>query len=150
MSVRWLSYQSFQYSQQLISALNTLIIDLKLRESGKVSGELSPKVTEAFESVDGFLEAFDSIVIRVEQSQSSSPLGTSARMRELGMRYLKARRNSKKFRSELFTQTISRFRGQLQSHNSDDRKLLISGLEEMRTLIEEHFNEDISEIVGEG
>ena len=32
MSVKWLSYQSFQYSQQLISALNAILIDLKLRE----------------------------------------------------------------------------------------------------------------------
>jgi hypothetical protein len=150
MSVRWLSYQSFQYSQQLISALNTVIIDLKLRESGKVAGDGSPKVLEAFRKVDSFLESFGSIVSLAEQSQSSPALGTSARMRQLGMRYLKARRKSKKFQAGLFTMTIDEFRDLLRSNAPGDRMLLVSGLEEMRTLIEEHFNEDISEVVGEG
>lgn len=149
MSVKWLSYQSFQYSQQLISALNAILIDLKLRESGNLSGEHSLKVIKAFSEVDAFLEAFDSVVSRAEQPDGGPALGTSMRMRQLGTRYIKARRSTRKFRSDLLARSINDFRDALRAAEVDDRHALIAGLEDMRSLIEEHFNEDISEVIGE-
>lgn len=149
MSVRWLSFQSFQNSQELISAINTLLIHLKLKELGVTDKEREEKANEAQEKILLFLESFEKIVSDVESEEAKATLGTDVRFRQLAKSFIKATNNRRRFKSLLFQNRITEFKKSL-AQGSEDNKIQIESLEDLRLLVEEHLSNDIEEVLGEG
>lgn len=149
MSVRWLSFQSFQYSQELISAINTLVIHLKLEASGVGDGVREEKAKQAQANILFFLESFEKIVSEVKARNSKPTLGRDVRTRQLAESFVKATSNRRRFQSILFQNEIARFRDLLSEQKKENIQVLIESLEELRLLVEEHLYEDMEQVLGE-
>ena len=59
MSTKWLAIQSFQYDRNLIAAINTLSIHLKLELAGISNVEKAKEVYEARNTLSSFLEKIE-------------------------------------------------------------------------------------------
>lgn len=147
MSVRWLSFQSFQYSQELISSINTLLIYLKLKESGTSNETREEKAKQSYLNITTFLESFEKVVSELESGTANPTLGTDVRFRQLAKSFIKATNNHRRFKSILFQNNIAKFRDLLAQKNDDPE--LITSLEELRLLIEEHLYDDMEQVLGE-
>ncbi len=149
MSVRWLSFQSFQHGQELISAINTLLIHLKLEAAGVADREREEKAKQAHGRILSFLESFEKIVAEVENRNAEPTLGTDVRIRQLAKSFVKATSNRRRFHSVLFQNKIAGFRDLLSKQNEENAQILIESLEELRLLVEEHLYEDMEQVLGE-
>ncbi len=149
MSVRWLSFQSFQHGQELISAINTLLIHLKLEAAGVADREREGKAKQAHGRILSFLESFEKIVDEVETRNAEPTLGTDVRIRQLAKSFVKATSNRRRFHSILFQNKIAGFRDLLSKQNVENAQILIESFEELRLLVEEHLYEDIEQVLGE-
>ena len=109
MSVKWLSFQSFQHSQELISAINTLLIHLKLKESGIPDHARAEKAKQAHREILDFLDSFEKVVSDVESGATKPTLGTDTRFRQLAKNFVKATGNHRRFKSILFQNKIAKF-----------------------------------------
>lgn len=148
MSVRWLSFQSFQNSQELISAINTLLIHLKLKSKGDLDTEREEKAKRAKEDIIIFLNKFGKTVSDIKSEGSKPNLGTDIRLRQLARSFDKATNNRRRFQSYLFQNEIDKFEELLEDDNTD-KQIWIESLEELRLLIEEHLSGDIDQVLGE-
>lgn len=149
MSVRWLSFQSFQHSQELISAINTLLIHVKLAASGDDDRTREEKSQQAHQRILSFLESFEKVVSEVEAGNAKANLGTDVRIRQLARSFVKATNNSRRFQSILFRNKISKFRCLLSEDKKENGQALIESLEELRLLVEEHLSDDMEQVLGE-
>ena len=149
MSVRWLSFQSFQHSQELISAINTLLIHLKLKESGNPDEARDEKAKQAHEKILAFLDSFEKIVSDVESGAAKPTLGADIRFRQLAKSFVKATNNRRRFQSILFQNKIAKFKDSLAEGKDADKRIWIESLEELRLLVEEHLYDDMEQVLGE-
>lgn len=149
MSVRWLSFQSFQHSQELISAINTLLIHLKLKELGVPDEARDEKAKQAHDKILAFLESFEKIVSDVESGAAKPTLGTDIGFRQLAKSFVKATNNRRRFQSILFQNKITKFKDSLAEGKDDDQQIWIESLEELRLLVEEHLYDDMEQVLGE-
>lgn len=149
MSVRWLSFQSFQNGQELISAINTLLIHLKLQVAGDADHKRQEKAKKAHGRILAFLESFEKIVAEVETRNAEPTLGADVRIRQLAKSFVKATNNRRRFHSILFQNKIARFRELLSEERQENSEILIESLEELRLLVEDHLYEDIEQVLGE-
>lgn len=147
MASSWLTFQSFQHSQEVLKAINTLSIHIKLTLAGVPHKEQAQAVEQAIAVLSNFLREIEDAVQRRGQAKSEPPLGIDPRLRQLANDYLAARQH-RKFRSRLSTDSIAEIRELLHSHDRDDQRALDRCLDELRVLIEEHMNEDINQILG--
>ena len=157
MTTQWLAIQSFQQSQDLLDALNTLSIHLKLKLAGIPDEERTEAAGRARETLVSFLENFESILSMSEQAKGSAILGIDPRLRDLARSFSTAKSDRQRFHSALFTKTVSEVVRLLKATGTKDEiepltvygEALIESLGELRTLIEEHIHKDTVQILGE-
>ena len=149
MSTDWLAIQSFQRSQDLLAAINTLSIHTKLRLSGVSDQERAEAAVEARQKLTSFLEAFEKIVQQAEQAEGEALLGINPRLQQLARRFVAAKRDRSRFHSTLFTQSTSETVGLLASPDEKDQRTLVNCLTDLRTLVEEHIYTDTHQILSE-
>ena len=149
MSTDWLAIQSFQRSQDLLAAINTLSIHTKLRLSGVADEERAKAASEARGKLASFLEAFEKIVQQAEQADGGILLGIDPRLQQLARSFVTAKRDRNKFHSRLFTQPPSETVWLLASADEKDQRALVESLTDLRTLFEEHIYTDTHQILTE-
>ena len=66
MSTQWLDIQSFQQSQELLSAINTLSIHRKLTDKGYLDTNRKESAEQAIETLVAFFQKLDKIVRNVK------------------------------------------------------------------------------------
>ncbi len=147
MSTDWLAIQSFQRSQDLLAAINTLSIHTKLRLSGVADEERAKAASEARGKLASFLEAFEKIVQQAEQAEGGALLGIDPRLQQLARSFVTAKRDRNRFHSMLFTQSPSETVGLLASTDEKDQQALVESLADLRTLVEEHVQTDTARIL---
>jgi hypothetical protein len=147
MNPEWLAIQSFQRSQDLLTAINTLSIHTKLRLRGHKDKERRESVAQARGTLTSFLKDFEQVVEQVEQIQDGPLLGVDPRLRQLAGSFVRARSEGHRFRSCLFRRPLSDAMNLLASTNEQDRQALVECLSELRTLIEEHVQTDTARIL---
>jgi len=148
MSTEWLSIQSFQYDQDLLTAINTLSIHVKLNLLGETDEKRLEAAQLARQKLDAFFRKLEPIIQEAEQAETEPLLGTDPRLRQFAKGFIAAKRNRQKFRSTLFRDTITRVHQLLYSNEESDQKVLILCLQELRTLLEEHIHTDSVRILG--
>jgi hypothetical protein len=157
LTTQWLAIQSFQQSQDLLDALNTLSIHLKLKLAGIPDQQRTEAATRARETLVSFLESFEHILNVSEQTKGSAILGIDPRLRDLARSFSSAKSDRQRFHSVLFTKTVSEVVRLLKATGAEGEgeplaaycKTLIDSLGELRALIEEHIHKDTVQILGE-
>ena len=89
MSTQWLAIQSFQHSQDLLAAINTLAIHIKSKLAGVLDGE----PPEAVENARGIIAAFlNDLKTFVEEASEAKPvIGADIRLRQLAKSFSAAK-----------------------------------------------------------
>ena len=148
MSTQWMAIQSFQSSQELLSALNTLSLHLKIKRAGKRDRKREAAVARARERLDAFLQEMEQMVTREEEDGARPLLGVDARLRQLVRSLSAARKAPQRFQSPLFRQGFSAARELLYAEREEDLQALLPSLQELRTLLEEHVDTDATQLLG--
>ena len=63
MEAKWLSVQSFQSNQEIIAAINTVSIYIKLKQQGIATVKAIEEIHKAKDDIKRFLSEFDKNVI---------------------------------------------------------------------------------------
>jgi len=147
MTADWLTFQSFQRSQEILKAVNSLSAHLKLALSGIADEELSQAADQSVATLGAFLDELDSAARRADRTEPAPMLGVDPRLQQLVCSYLAACRHHR-FRSCLFTQPISDIKALLTSNARGDQEALVKCLTELRVLVEEHLHDDANQILG--
>lgn len=149
MSVQWLSVQSFQHSQDVLSAINALSIHLKLAAAGVSDEARAEQARQARVTLAAFLEELEPVITETERGGATPVVGANPRLRQLASSFVDAKQNSFCFHSELFRAAPSRLKQLLTSSNAEDRAALLDCLAELRVLVEEHVQTDTERVLGE-
>lgn len=149
MSIRWLTVQSFQQSQALLAAINALSIHTKLELANLPDKEGAGAADEARETLTSFFDQLGSVVGQAEQQEDGLVLGADPRLRQLARSFVDAKRNRRRFKSELFRDKFARVKQLLYSDRKDDKRSLIECLADLRVLIEEHLQVDAERMLGD-
>jgi hypothetical protein len=149
MSIQWLAVKSFQHSQDLLAAINTLSIHLKLESAGRADSEHAAQAEEAKGVLGSFLKMLEPVIADAERGEAKPVLGADPRLRQLAKSFVSAKRNRHRFHSALFRETFSRVQQLLDSPKKEDREQLLECLGELRVLIEEHVHTDAEQVLGE-
>jgi hypothetical protein len=148
-SVQWLAVQSFQKNQDLLAAINKLSIHLRLQLERNEDAERAGEANKAREMLSSFFRELETLVNDTERGEEVPVLGANPRLRELARRFVRAKRNRRRFRSSLFRNGAGCFQQLLHSNTKEDRQALLESLEELRVLVEEHMHVDAERVLGE-
>jgi hypothetical protein len=146
MTADWLTFQSFQRSQEVLKAINTLSAHLKLTLNGIADEELSQAASQSVEALRAFLNELEAAARQADQTEPAPMLGVDPRLQQLVRSYLVARHH-RRFRSCLFTEPISDIKPLLTSDARGDQEALVKCLAELRVLVEEHIYDDVDQIL---
>ena len=138
--------QSFQENQNLISAINTLSIHIKLEMAGHSDMNREKAIPEAKEMLRLFLIELEPQVQRAEEAEKKPLLGVDARRRQLIKNFTAARRN--RIRSPFLLGKLSDAAQLLYSDKTTDKQDILLFLQELRMLLEEHIASDTEILIG--
>ncbi len=145
MSAHWLNIQSFQQSQELLSAINTLSIHRKLTDKGYLDTNRKEAAEQAVETLVAFFQKLDKIVQNIEDGHRKPIMGVDARLRHLAENYFQVKRAQSPF-LEL---SLSQVKNLFYSESSEDRSKALVVLAAFRELLEEHVGVDARQLLGE-
>ncbi|MCH8291840.1 hypothetical protein IH992_12165 [Candidatus Poribacteria bacterium] len=148
MNPQWLAVQSFQDSQNLLFAINTLSIHTKLEIAGRPDKKRAKAAAKAKEDLISFLKELEEMVQRAEEVDTLPMLGIDPRRRQLVKNFIAAKRNYR-FHSPFLRDKLSRVAPLFHSDKEADFKAILLFLEDLRTLLEEHLENDTEQILGE-
>jgi len=150
MNSEWSTFQSFQQGQDVLDAINTLAINLKL-EGDRLGDETSQEsLNEARNRIDSFLKDLQENLSQ-EEEQEGLILGAGPRHRQFTHRFSEAQQNPRRFQSPLLEGEIGRILSLLQKDRLTDEEStdLLSSLDELKELVEEHVDQDATQLFGE-
>jgi hypothetical protein len=148
-STQWLTVQSFQHNQDLLTAINKLSIHLRLQLEGHKDAVRIEETNKAREILSSFFRELETIVNDTERGEGMPVLGTNPRLRQLARSFVIAKRNRRRFRSRLFQKGPAHFQQLLQVDRREDYPVLLESLQELRFLLEEHMHLDAERVLGE-
>lgn len=149
MSNEWLAVQSFQRSQELLSAVNALSIHIKLNAAGASDEVRRLRSEDARARLQEFVVTMRNVIGDTENEDSRPLLGANPRLRQLAKSFITAKRNRHRFRSALFRGTLARAEELIGSHKGEDEQALLLCLDELRVLLSEHIHKDTEKVLGE-
>lgn len=149
MSTEWLAVRSFRHIQDLLSAINTLSIHIKLVQAAVPDKGRVEHAASARQTLLSFLKELENVVRGAEQANGQPVIGADPRLRELARSFVRARGERKRFCSILFRDSISQMEALLHSDRTEDLLSLLQCLSELRMLLEEHLPADTQQLLGE-
>ena len=147
MSTHWLTIQSFQQSQELLSAINTLSTHCKLTDKGYLDTNRREVAEQAIEILAAFFQKLDKIVQNIEDGHRKPIVGVDARLRHLAENYVQAKRAQS--HSPFLELPLSQVRDMFYSESSEDREKVLAVLAAFRELLEEHVGVDTRRLLGD-
>ena len=146
MNSQWRAVQSFQENQNLISAINTLSIHIKLEMAGHATLNREEDIQKAKEGLCSFLTELNPQVHRVEV-ENKPLLGVDPRRQQF-VRHLIAAKQNYRIRSPFLLGKLSEGIQLLYSDAETDKQHILIFLEELRMLLEEHIGSDVQQLFG--
>lgn len=143
---QWRTVQSFQENQNLISAINTLSIHIKLEMAGRSDLNRAEAAPKAKEELCKFLTELDSQVKCVEVEKNSL-LGVDPRRRKF-VKHLIAAKNEYRIHSPFLQEKLAVVQQLLYSDAEADKQETLLLLDELRMLLEEHIGSDVEQLFG--
>ncbi len=147
MSINWLNIQSFQQSQELLSAINTLSIHRKWTDKGYFDTNRKEAAEQATETLVAFFQKLDKIVQYIEDEHQKPVIGVDARFRHLAENYVQAKRAQS--HSPFLKLPLSQVRDMFYSESSEDREKVLAVMAAFRELLEEHVGVDTRQLLGD-
>lgn len=144
----WLTASSFERAFGLVSAINILSINAKLKLSDVTSPLSALEIEKSRMILDRFLSNLQGIMQNAEKDQYGIVIGTDPRLGDFALLYMSEQRRLPP-RSKLFTLSIAQFKELISSDRDDNLQELIDCLEALRTLIEQHAQPDVAGIFGD-
>ena len=141
-----LAVQSFHENQKLLSAVNTLSIHTKLEIEGRSNLNDEKAVEKAKDELRSFFKELERQVQHVE-IEKQPLLGIDQRRQQFVRSFVEARRNYR-IQSPLLRDKLSEVIQILHSEKEADKQAILPILAELRTLIEEHLESDVSQLLG--
>ena len=141
MQEKWLAYQSFQQGQDVLEAVNSLLINLKLNRTQLP--EVEPQVTKTRMEIAEFLGQLDKMV-RASKAERAI-LGADSRLRDLAISLSTSQQGTvvpEPFKAAPLADALRRFA-------PDQFPTIIDGLSQLRRIIERHIQEDALQVLGE-
>ena len=147
MSTQWLAIQSFQQSQELLSAINTLSTHCKLTDKGYLDTNRREVAEQAIEILAAFFQKLDKIVQNIEDGHRKPIVGVDARLRHLAKNYVQAK--CAQSHSPFLELPLSHVRDLFYSESTEDRGKVLAVLTAFRELLEEHVGADAKRLLGD-
>ena len=141
-----LAVQSFHENQKLLSAVNALSIHTKLEIEGRSDLNDEKAVAKAKEELCSFFKELERQVQDAE-IEKQPLLGMDHRRQQFVKNFMEARRNYR-IQSPFLRDKLSGVAQILHSDKAADKQAILSILAELRTLIEEHLESDVSQLLG--
>ena len=138
--------QSFQENQNLISAINTLSIHIKLKIAGHSDLNREEATQNSWEELRAFLKELNPQVQRAEVDNKPL-LGVDPRRRQF-VRHLIAAKHNSRISSPFLLNKLEESRQFLHSDVEADKQAILLFLEELRMLLEEHIASDTEILLG--
>ena len=148
MSTHWLNIQSFQQSQELLSAINTLSIHRKLNLHGDPDLKRKGAAEQARDTLIAFFERLDGIAANLEHNRRKPVLSVDARLRHLVEIYVQAKRNQGSSSSPFTEHSLSEVGQLFDSKCPEDWRQALKILAAFRELLEEHVSVDATRLLG--
>ena len=148
MHTHWLNMQSFQQSQELLSAINTLSIHRKLNLKGYPDLNRKDTAEQARETLIAFFEKLDKIAQDIEDGHQQSVLGVDARLRHLAENYVRAKRGQGSSSALFMEHSLSQVGQLFDSGCPEDWWQALKILAAFRELLEEHVSVDAKHLLG--
>jgi hypothetical protein len=148
MNQDWLAAANFERAHEILSAVNVLSIDAKLRLAGVASNRLPAEIERARDRLLEFLRRFDLLVSEAESHPGRTLTGTDPRLGGLAVQYVTARRSGRDH-SAFFAMSPGQVGELLASNRPEDLSALVECLRDIRALMERHIRADVSGIVGD-
>ena len=151
MSHQWLAAENFERSHELISAINALVIQAQLAQSGKPVATRREDVEQARTRLLLFLQQLAPIVHSIERDEDAPVLGADPRLAALARDFLAARRQSlASALGEVEMERATRLLqpSQLERAPRAERKQVIEFLRALRSLLENNSRADIVGLLG--
>ena len=143
---KWRVVQSFQENQNLLSAINTLSIHIKLKMAGHSDVNREADIRKAKEELCTFLKQLNPQVHRAEV-ENKPLLGVDPRRRQFVGHFIAAKQNCR-IHSPFLLNKLSEVGQLLYSDAESDKQTILLFLEELRMLLEEHIGSDVEVIFG--
>ena len=142
-----LAAQSFHENQKLLSAVNTLSIHTKLEIAGCPDFNDEKTVAEAKDELCLFFKELERQV-QDAQTEKQPLLGIDQRRQQFVGNFIEARRNYR-IQSPILQDELSEVVQILLSDEDADKQAILPILAELRRLIEEHLESDVSHLLGD-
>ena len=146
MSSEWLTAESFERNQRLISAINTLSIYTKLMREGIDNPPNVGNVAEARSELKAFLERIGALLHDVEINREAPIMGADQRLSQLVRQFASLRQRPATL---LHTMPIERVTALIDSVRPVDQDKLVEYLQVLRRLVEQHTHADVVGLLGE-
>lgn len=148
MSKEWLSVQNFERLHSLISSINTISINAKLKMEGIDDSSRLPQVEESKKNLLEFIDRFELLTQKVERDKDKVAFGLDPRLGELVRRFMEARYRRPQV-SALASMSLNELRELLLSDSIPSRAALVRCLRDLRCLLEQHVHKDVVNVLGE-
>ena len=146
MNSQWRAVQSFQENQNLISAINTLSIHIKLEMAGHSDLQKAEAIVKARERLSTFLRELNPQV-QCAEVENQPLLGVDPRRRQF-VRHLISAKHSCRIHSPFLLGDLSEGVQLLYSDAESDKQTILLFLKELRMLLEEHLGSDVEQLFG--
>lgn len=147
MSSEWLSAQSFRQMRQILSAINTVLLQQKLALLGAESPVEPSEYDDSLALVKEFVLTLTKLVEEARERNDLVILGANPRLRQFASQFITEQATMK--RSALHDFPLGELPSLLSARTEDRRMRLIAHLDNLRSLVEQHVYEDASSIFGE-
>jgi hypothetical protein len=146
MQQNWLDIQSFFTDQRVLSAIDDLAIATKFELAGISDSERIQLAAKARKDLSQFLLRLADAAVAAELGKVT---GIDPRFKELLDAYRSARNDRSNFRSSLMRLRPDKATSILEATDKRSKRELLESLDELRRIVEQHQQTDISAILEE-
>jgi hypothetical protein len=147
MENKMLSVQNFYSNQDVLSAINQLLIHLDLHGSGIDDKIASIKIDNAKEIVKGYLKKLNKNLEEYNKDKNKPLLGIDSKQRGFIKSFVDAKKSSNRYKSILFKKNINALEALMQEDYYANKEEIINSLSELSNLLEEQTSFDIKKII---
>jgi hypothetical protein len=149
MSNDWLAAHSFRQTQQVLSAINIILLQTKLALLHAESPVGQDEYNDAISKLKQFIETLQKLLQEARERDDHVILGTNPRMNRLASQFL-AEQSQSSLDNLPYDFPLEALPHLLRADDEEQRIKLIEHLDRLRSLLELHKYDDAISVFGEG
>ena len=149
MENKMLSIQNFYRNQDVLSAINQLLIHLDLYGTGINDQINATEIENSKITVKNYLRGLNRVLEEYNKGKNKPMVGIDAKQRSFIKSFMEAQKSSGRFKSILFKKSITALETLMQEDYYKNKEEIIHSLSELSSLLEEQTSFDIKNIIVE-